>query len=103
MRKIAAIATVTGLVTLGLVAAAGSASASQPSEITRSTTSYTSPTNISIPVHTDLTPGTQVQSLCYTPGQYTNGSSTWIRIYKDGNSGFAPRADITNVYGLPHC
>lgn len=103
MRKIAAIATLTGLVTLGVVAGAGSASASQPSEITRTTTSYTSPTNMSIPVHANLTPGTQVQGLCYTPGQYTDGSSTWIRIHKDGNHGFVPRADITNVYGLPRC
>jgi hypothetical protein len=68
---------------VGLACSANASTSSNTGVITQNTTSYTSPSNTSVPVHT-LAQGTQVDVKCYTEGQDLNGSFIWARIMHDG-------------------
>ena len=98
MRKLAAIATLSVAAVGGGLAVASSVSADSISErygtITKMTTSFTSPTNQSIPVHPTLVPNQNVAVRCSTQGQDIGGDDTWIRIGRDGNLGFVPASTI---------
>jgi hypothetical protein len=98
MRKLAALAAISGAAALGGLAVASSASADSITEtygtITTMTTSFTSPTNQSIPVHPTLVPNQNVAVRCSTPGQNISGENTWIRIGRDGNLGFVHASTI---------
>jgi hypothetical protein len=108
MRKIIIAATVTvlaaltmlGLAMLGLAGTASAAEAN--SVITRSTTSYSSPSNQSAP-GLPLTAGTLVDTVCFTEGQTLNGNHYWFRIQLDGTSSYVHRDAITPPTGLRHC
>jgi len=108
MRRIgiAAAATV-GITAVTLVGLAGGASAATPTDspnswIKKPATSYTSPSDQSIRVHT-LYPGEQVQSVCFVEGQQQNGNFYWFRILKGGDLGFVHRDAIVAPPDLPHC
>ena len=108
MRRIGiAAAAAAGLSAVTLVGLAGGASAAAPTDSSNSwikapATSYTSPSNQSIRVHT-LHPGEQVQSLCFVEGQQLNGNFYWFRILKSGELGFVHRDAIVPPHDLPHC
>jgi hypothetical protein len=104
MRKLIVLATGTAVAVAGLITLAATANAGgSNSVITKSTTSYTSPSNQSIRV-SSLTQGTQVESLCFTEGQMLNGNPNWFRISKDGNSAqYVHRDAISAPKDLKHC
>ena len=64
-------------------------------------TSYTSPSDQSIRVHT-LQPGETVQTLCFVEGQTLNGNFYWFRIIKGGDLGFVHRDAISVPADLRH-
>lgn len=108
MRKFAAIAAISAAAAVGAVAVAGSAGAeSDAASITgvikRTTTSYTSPSTVSSPVHFNLAANTRTNVLCYTEGQTQNGNPYWIRIGQDGKTGFVHRDSIVPAETPPHC
>ena len=71
--------------------------------IKKATTSYSSPTNQSTPVHFGLKAGERVLVRCFTEGQEQQGNHYWFRIGKDGNLGFVPRDAIAPGTDVPHC
>lgn len=107
MRKLLLLAAGSAVAVVGVLGIAGTANAAQAqghSVITKSTTSYTSPSNQSTPMRTDLTAGTQVETLCFTEGQELNGNHYWFRIVKDGeHGGYVHRDAISGASGLKHC
>jgi hypothetical protein len=109
MRKLAAIAALSAAAAAGgLVAAstvgADSGATESTGYIKAPTTSYTSPSNQSMPVHYNLKPGTPVHVRCWTEGQDINGQHNWLRIGIDGNLGFVHRDTIAPGTGdIPHC
>jgi hypothetical protein len=66
------------------------------------TTSYTSPTNQSLPVHA-LSPNTPVQIKCFTEGQTLHNNFYWFRILHNGDLGFVHRDAIAAPRDIPHC
>ena len=107
MRKFAAIAAMSAAAAFGAVAVAGTAgaesdAASIPGVIKRTTTSYTSPSTASSPVHF-LAANTRANVLCYTEGQTQNGNPYWIKIGQDGKTGFVHRDSIVPAETPPHC
>ena len=98
MRKLAALAAVSGAAALGGLAVAGSVSADSTTEtygtITQMTTSFSAPTNQSIPVHETLVPNQNVLARCSIEGQDIGGDHTWIRIGRDGKLGFVHASTI---------
>ncbi len=108
MRRIGiAAAAAAGLSAVTLVGLAGGASAAAPTDSSNSwikapATSYTSPSNQSIRVHT-LHPGEQVQSLCFTEGQELHGNFYWFRILKGGEQGYVHRDAIVAPPDLRNC
>ena len=107
MRKIATVAAAVGITAVTVVGLAGSASATGPADspnswIKKPATSYTSPSDQSIRVHT-LQPGETVQTLCFVEGQTLNGNFYWFRIIKGGDLGFVHRDAISVPADLRHC
>jgi hypothetical protein len=97
MRKIAALATVSAAAALGGLAVANSVSAESTETygtITKMTTSFSNPTNQSIPVHEVLVPNQNVLARCSIEGQDIGGDTTWIRIGRDGKLGFIPASTV---------
>lgn len=101
MRRFIIVAGIAGTAAVGLV---GTAVASDTNAvITRSTSAYTSPSTVTMPV-TSLEPGTHVLAQCFTEGQQVRGTSTWFRVTKNGDSGFVPRDTISGeLAGLRRC
>jgi hypothetical protein len=93
---------------VGAVAAtAGTASAAEevagkPGTIIGYATSYTSPSNTSIPVH-HLKPGTNVETMCFREGQVLNGNPYWFLIKYDGQTAYVHRDAISAPHDLRHC
>jgi hypothetical protein len=98
MRKLAALAAVSGAAALGGLAVASAVSADSSTEafgtITKMTTSFSNPTNQSIPVHETLVPNQNVLVRCTIEGQDIGGDTTWIRVGRDGKLGFVPAHTI---------
>jgi hypothetical protein len=105
MRKRIAIATLSAVAGIGAVAGlAGPAGAMDSTGyIKQYTTSYTSPSNISIPVHHNMAPGTPVSTLCFREGQAQNGNSTWFLIEKNGDLGYVHLDGISAPKDTRHC
>jgi hypothetical protein len=92
-----------GVAAVGVLAFAGSAAASAPTGvITQPTTSYSSPSNQSSAVKS-LSPGTQVQAVCFTEGQTLHDNHYWFRVIDDGSSGYVHRSAISVTPDLKHC
>jgi multidrug efflux pump subunit AcrA (membrane-fusion protein) len=92
-----------GVAAVGVLAMAGSASASAPSGvITQPTTSYSSPSNQSAPVRS-LAQGTPVQAICFTEGQTLKDNHYWFRVVDDGSTGYVHRSAISVTPDLRHC
>jgi hypothetical protein len=99
--KIVAAATATAVAVAGLTA--GAAAAAAGGWITHATTSYSSPSKASAPVHF-LAQRVAVETLCFTEGQQLGTSNLWFRISKDGKAGFVHRDTIGGVPSdLRHC
>jgi hypothetical protein len=98
MRKLATITALSAAVVGAGLAVASTVSAGSTTEsfgtITKMTTSFSNPTNQSIPVHETLVPNQNVLVRCSAEGQDIGGDSTWIRIGRDGQLGFVPASTI---------
>jgi hypothetical protein len=111
MRTRIALAALSAVAGLGaLVGFAGQASAANDSAastttgwIKQYTTSFTSPSTTSIPVHTGLSEGTPVDVHCFREGQKINGNGYWFIIEKDGEVGYVHRDAISAPTTTPHC
>jgi hypothetical protein len=101
-RKAKILATLATAAAAGVAGLATTAHAAEPGLITRPTTSYTSPSQQSIPVHF-LRQGDQVETLCFTEGQDLHGNAYWVRIRQNGDLGFVHRDAIIPPSGLTHC
>ena len=104
MNKLATLAVLStaGVLTgLGATAAAAEAT-SGTGTIKGFATSYSSPSNQSVPVH-HLQAGTQVDTLCFREGQVLGGNPLWFIINVDGQSAYVHRDLIAPPAGLPHC
>jgi hypothetical protein len=99
--KLIAAATATAVAVTGLTAGASAAAGS--AFISNATTSYTSPSDRTIPV--DFLPqGTPVEALCFTEGQQLRNSYLWFKVRRDGKMGFVHRDTIGNIPSdLRHC
>jgi hypothetical protein len=104
-RNALALAALTGMGAIaGLVGTAGATGAAEDnSVITQYTTSFTSPSNTSIAVHTDLRPGTTVEARCFREGQLLNDNVYWFLVEKDGDLGYVHRGAISAPSTVPHC
>jgi hypothetical protein len=107
MRKLAALAAISGVAALGGLAVASSVSAESNTEstgtITQLTTSYSNPTNESIPVHDPLVPNQNVAVRCVTEGQSLGGDATWYRIGRDDKLGFVHASTIETAGHVSAC
>jgi hypothetical protein len=106
MRKLAAAAALSAAVGAGVVAVATEANAGtlqSVGTIKLPTTSYTSPSNETAPVHYGIQPGQRVTVVCYTEGQSVNGNDYWFRISLDGRAGFVNRDAIVPDGYVEHC
>jgi len=108
MRKLTAIvalsAAAAGGVAIASSVGAGSGTAESVGHIKAPTSSYTSPSNQSSPVHFNLKPGTPVHIRCFTEGQDIHGQHNWFRIGVDGKLGFVHRDTIApGTNEIPHC
>ena len=107
MRKLAAIAAIAAAVVGGGLAVASTVSADSPTEtfgtITKMTTSFSNPTNQSIPVHEVLVPNQNVLARCSVDGQTISGDNDWIRIGRDGKLGFVHASTIQVNGHIPNC
>jgi hypothetical protein len=65
-------------------------------------TSYTSPSNTSIPVH-HLEPGKQVETYCFREGQVLNGNPYWFVIRTGGQTAYVHRSSISPPQDVRHC
>ncbi|WP_308467011.1 SH3 domain-containing protein [Rathayibacter soli] len=72
------------------------------SVITQATTSFTAPSTQAQQVHT-LQLGERVDAICHGTGQTVNGNSDWVRIAKDGTTGYVYTGAITAPTNLPLC
>lgn len=103
MRRTTTVAAAAGIAVLSIVGLAGMAHADDTNSVIKApTTSYTSPSNRSVPVHA-LQPGDRVDSLCFTEGERVHDSYYWFRIVKDGNTGYVNRDAISAPVDLRHC
>jgi len=90
------------------IAAASSATAHSSAHeqviyVKRATTSYSSPTNQSAPVHFGLKAGDAVTVRCFTEGQELLGNHYWFKVGKDGKLGFVHRDTVAPGGNIPHC
>ena len=107
MRKLATIAAISAAVVGGGLAIASTAGAESTTDtfgtITKKTTSFSNPTNQSIPVHEELVPHQNVFVRCSVEGQDIGGDTEWIRIGRDGKLGFVPASTIHFNDQVPNC
>ena len=105
MRKLIALATLSAVAGIGAVAGvAGTASADTSTSIIKNyTTSYTSPSDTSFPVHKGLQPYTPVETMCFREGQTLRNNPLWFLIEKDGNLGYVHRDAIDVKGAVPPC
>lgn len=99
------VAVALGLGALTAATAAAAESAAPNGVVTRSTTSYTSPSNQSAPVAA-LAKDTTLELRCFTEGVAPPGSKNfyWFRIVNpDGPSSYIHRDSVTVAPGLKHC
>ena len=104
MSKVIAIA---ALSTAGVLTGLGAGTAEAAVESDKGTikafaTTYTSPSNKSVPVH-HLQAGTEVDTLCFREGQVLNGNPLWFIVNVDGQSAYVHRDLIAPPAGVPHC
>ena len=99
-----------GAMGVGGLAAAGSnpataAAATPPAgtgTIIDYATSYTSPSNASVPVH-NLKPGDEVETYCFREGQVLDDNPYWFAIHTDGQTAYVHRSSISVPQGVLHC
>ena len=108
MRRLATVIAITGAAAFGAIVIGGTANAVSTSAeylgtIKRATTSYSSPSKDSIPVHFNLLPGQKANVVCWTEGQNIDNNTTWFRIGQDGHLGFVHRDVIAPPQYAPHC
>jgi hypothetical protein len=111
MRKRIVLTALTAIAGLGALAGfAGQASAASPSAesfatgyIKHPTTSFSSPSADSAPVHLDLTDGTPVEVHCFREGDKVGGNARWFIIEKDGDAGYVHQSAIWAPIDTPHC
>ena len=107
MRKLATIAAISAAVVGGGLAVASTVSADSPTgtfgTITKMTTSFSNPTNQSIPVHEVLVPNQNVLVRCAVDGQTISGDNDWIRIGRDDKLGFVHASTIQVNGHIPNC
>ena len=108
MKKRIALASLTALAGIGAVAGlAGSASAAETAGTTgyikQYAISYTSPSDVSFPVHKGLPPNTPVETMCTREGQELNGNPTWFLIKRNGDLGYVHRDVISASTETPDC
>lgn len=109
MRTLSTVVTLTAAAAVGAIVVAGASHAASMDTsahvgyIKRATTSYSSPSNQSMPVHFNLQPGQPANILCFTEGQSIDNNHTWFRIGQDGKLGFVHRDVIAPGTGIPHC
>jgi len=106
MKKAIALATLTALAGAGAVGLAGSADADTTGGtgyIKQYAISYTSPSELSYPVHKGLQPNTPVETLCVRQGQELDNSTTWFLIKKDGVPGYVHRNVISAPADTARC
>ena len=65
-------------------------------------TTYTSPSNTSVPVH-HLKPGDKVETYCFREGQVLNDNPYWFAINTGGETAYVHRSSISVPAGLLHC
>jgi hypothetical protein len=65
-------------------------------------TTYTSPSNTSVPVH-HLKPGDKVETYCFREGQVLNGNPYWFAINTGGETAYVHRSSISVPQGVLHC
>jgi hypothetical protein len=102
MRTPKILAVVATAAAAGVAGLATTAHAAEAGLITRPTTSYSSPSQATMPVHS-LRPGDQVETLCFTEGQSVNGNAYWFRISRNGDSGYVHRDAMIPPTELRHC
>jgi hypothetical protein len=111
MRTRIALAALTAVAGLGALAGfAGQASAANVSAetsatgyIKQPTTSFSSPSANSAPVHLGLTDGTPVEVHCFREGDKVGGNARWFIIEKDGDAGYVHQSAIWAPIETPHC
>jgi len=106
MRKLIALAAVSTIAGVGAVAGlAGNAGATSTliGTIKQPTTSFTSPSAKSRPVHLNLQPNEKVDTHCFREGEVVNGNAYWFIIEKDGETGYVHQNAISVSEELPHC
>jgi hypothetical protein len=99
---IAALSTAGVLTGLGGGTAEAAGVESDKGTIKAFATTYTSPSNKSVPVH-HLQAGTEVDTLCFREGQLLNGNPLWFIVNVDGQSAYVHRDLIAPPAGVPHC
>jgi hypothetical protein len=109
MRKLIALTLSTIAAAGAVVGLAGTAGASSADTLTGTiktyATSYSSPSDRSIPVHVNLLPGEKVNTLCFREGDAINGNAYWFMISKGGERGYVHRDVIVppSETDLKHC
>lgn len=105
MSKLIAVAALSAAGVLGGLASNSEAAAGESAAgVTKGfATTYTSPSNTSVPVH-HLSPNTTVDTLCFREGQVLNGNPLWFIINVDGQSAYIHRDLIAVPEGaVRHC
>ena len=109
MRKLIALTLSTVAAAGAVVGLAGTAGASSADTLTGTiktyATSYSSPSYRSVPVHLNLMPGENVDTLCFREGDEINGNAYWFKISKLGDTGYVHRDAIVppSQTELKHC
>jgi len=106
MRKITAATVLAAAVAVGVVGVAADANAQSglsSGVIKLPTTSFTSPSDQTTPVHYGLRPGQRATIVCYTEGQDIDGSNLWFRVGLSGELGFVHRGTIVPDGYVSHC
>lgn len=109
MRKLIALTLSTVAAAGAVVGLAGTAGASSADTLTGTiktyTTSYSSPSDRSVPVHLNLLPAEKVDTLCFREGDEINGNAYWFKIRKGGETGYVHRDLIVppSETELKHC
>ena len=106
MRKIVAATVMAAAVAVGAVGIAAEASAQDglsSGVVKLPTTSFTSPSDTTTPVHQGLRPGQRATIVCWTEGQDLAGSNVWFRIGLSGELGYVHRGAIVPDGYVSHC
>lgn len=103
VKKMLAVAAMSGAGVLAGIGTAEAATSSEPvtGVIKGFATTYSSPSNESARMY-HLQAGTQVDTYCYREGQVLNGNPLWFVINVDGDTAYVHR-DLISVDDVPHC